>query len=258
MVEIFLDGQTAVVTGSTSGIGRAIALELADHGANVVVNGRSRDRGEDAVAEIEDRGADALFVPADINQYDEVETMMDTAVEEFGSIEVLVPNGAAAAGPVPDFFENTVPAAILELCEVAYANRLYAIKAALDPLKESSGRVVSITADAGQVPTPAEATIGGANAALMMATRVLASELARWEITVNAVSISVTEDTPARDWVMDDSPAAHVFQKAIERQTFPVTAEHVAETVAFIAGSEGAGPMTGQILSINGGISFPG
>jgi len=258
MVEITLDGQTAVVTGSTSGIGRAIALELAEHGADVVVNGRSRERGEETVAELEDRGVDALFVPADINQYEEVEAMMDTAVEEFGGIDVLVPNGAAAAGPVPNFFEDTDPTDILALCEVAYANRLYCIKAALDPLKEAEGRVVSITADAGQVPTPAEATIGGANAALMMATRTLASELARWGITVNAVSISVTEDTPARDWVMEDSPAAHVFEKAIERQTFPVTAEDVAETVTFIAGADGAGPMTGQILSINGGISFPG
>lgn len=258
MVEVSLDGQTAVVTGSTSGIGQAIALELADHGADVVVNGRSRDRGRKVVAEIEERGVAATFVRADINRYEEVKAMMDTTVEEFGSIDVLVPNGAAAAGPLPDFFENTDPADILELCEVAYANRLYCIKAALEPLKDASGRVVSITADAGQVPTPAEATIGGANAALMMATRVLANELARWGITVNAVSISVTEDTPARDWVMEDSPAAHVFEKAIERQSFPVTAEHIAETVAFIAGSHGASPMTGQILSINGGISFPG
>jgi 3-oxoacyl-[acyl-carrier protein] reductase len=92
----------------------------------------------------------------------------------------------------------------------------------------------------------------------MMATRVLANELSRWNITVNAVSISVTEETPGMNRMNDESPSMHVFEEVLKRQTFTVSKEDIAEVVTFFAGSDCAQPITGQTLSVNGGISFPG
>lgn len=85
-----------------------------------------------------------------------------------------------------------------------------------------------------------------------MATKVLSKELARWDIQVNTVSISVIEYTPGLEKTLEESPAAKVFEAALERQDFTVTNEDVAEAVAFLAADR---PVTGQILSVNGGIS---
>jgi 3-oxoacyl-[acyl-carrier protein] reductase len=253
-----LQDTISVVAGSTAGVGQAIAEELAAHGSHVVVNGRTVERGEQVVADIEAAGGSASFKQADINDYEAVEAMMDLVVDTHGTIDVLVPNGAATSGPAPNFFADTPPEEYLAFAEGMLANRLYCIKAALDALRDGGGRVVNISADAGRWPTPGEVGPGMAAAGLMMATKILAAEFGRWEISVNTVSISVTEETPAMDWVLEESPASSVFKSALDRQDFTVEAEDVAETVAFLAGADGARPITGQLLSINGGVSFPG
>jgi 3-oxoacyl-[acyl-carrier protein] reductase len=139
-----------------------------------------------------------------------------------------------------------------------YLNRMYAAKAALEPLIDANGRVVLVSADAGRWPTPGEVGPGTASAAVMMATKVLASELARWNVNVNTASVSVTEGTPAMEWIREESPAAPVFEEAVDRQEFPVAATDIAEAVLFLLGSAGARSITGQLLSVNGGVSFPG
>lgn len=253
-----LEGQVALVTGSTDGIGAAIAREFADAGATVVVNGRSAEKADALVEALEERGADASAVLADINDYDAVEAMVETVVDRYGGLDIVVGNGAAAAGPPPQFFRDTDPEDLEMYCRTMLLNRLYVVKAALEPLVESAGRVVLVSSDAGRWPTPGEVGPGAASAGVMMATKVLASELARWDIQVNTVSISVTEDTPAMSWIRDESPVASVFERALEKQSFSVEATDIAETVRFFAGSEAASSITGQLLSVNGGISYPG
>jgi 2-hydroxycyclohexanecarboxyl-CoA dehydrogenase len=256
--KLALGEKSAVVTGSTDGIGKAIALRLGELGASITVNGRDQPKGESVVEGVKERGGDATFHAADINNYEEVTGLMNAAVDAFGDIDILVTSGAAASGPAPDFFENMEPDQFLEWCEAAYVNRLYSIKAALEYLRDGGGRVVTITADAGKVATPGEVGPGGAAAALMMATRVLANEFARYDITVNAVSLSAMRDTPAEEGLMPESDAAHVFEKAFEQQSFDVLSDDVAEAVVYLAGNTHAKPITGQIVSVNGGISFPG
>lgn len=258
-MNVQLDDAVAVVTGSTAGIGRAVADEFAAQGATVAINGRTAERCERVAADIEAAGATATAHPADINDYDAVAGMIDDVVATHGTLDVVVPNGAATSGPAPTFFRTTDPADLDEFWDRYLANRLYVVKAALEPLIEAGGgRVVNISSDAGRWPTPGEIGPGAASAGLMMATKVLADELGRWDIRVNTVSISITEDTPALDWVKTESDAATVFEAAADRQEFAVTPEAVAETVAFLAGAAGAGSITGQLVSHNGGISFPG
>jgi 3-oxoacyl-[acyl-carrier protein] reductase len=124
-------------------------------------------------------------------------------------------------------------------------------------VERKSGKIVFLGTDGGRWPTTGESIAGGVGAALIMSTKVLAKEFARWQIRVNTISISVTRDTPGLDWVLKDSPAAKVFQKALKQQPFPVTSDDVAEAVLFFTSSE-SDQITGQILSVNGGLSFPG
>jgi 3-oxoacyl-[acyl-carrier protein] reductase len=137
-------------------------------------------------------------------------------------------------------------------------SRLYIIHALLDQMrKQAYGKIVIVTTDAGRVPTPRETMIGSAAAGLVMATKVMAGEFARWQIRVNCLSMTLIKDTPALKEVMA-SEARHVFQKAIDRARLGIpTAEEVAEAALFLASPQ-SDKITGQILSINGGLSFPG
>jgi len=252
-----LTGQSALVTGSTAGVGKSIATKLGSLGASVVVNGRSVKKGETVVKTIKKAGGDALFHEADITDYNEVRELVNATADAFDGIDILVANGAASAAPTPDFFENTTAEDLLAWCKYGYLSRLYPTKAALEYLK-GGGRVVFITADAGKVATPAETGPGATAAAVNMATRVLAAEFARYSITVNAVALSVMRDTPAERELMPDGDAADIFEEAFKQQSFDVTPANVAELVTYLAGNDHANPITGQIVSINGGVSFAG
>lgn len=258
-MEVDLTDSVAVVTGSTAGIGRTIAIELADQNARVIVNWRSDDRCTEVVEAILAEGGTAEYQSMDINDYDEVQRGMASIVDRHGKIDIFVPNGAAAAGPVPTFFEETDPKDFLDFAENTLVNRLYCIKATLEGLKAADdARVVNISADAGRIPTPGEIGPGTAAAGLMMGTKILASELGRWGIAVNTVSLSVVDGTPAYKWAIEESPIASVLEEASERQDFEVRSEDVAEVVAFLAGADCARAITGQLVSFNGGLSYPG
>lgn len=246
-------GETALVTGSTGGIGRECALELARRGADVAVNGRSPDSARAVVEEIEDLGQRGHFEQGDITDYGDMERVVEGTVAELGPPDILVGSGGVTASPTPNFFRDQSVEELRAQFETNYMARLTLIKAALEPLIESGGgRIVNISADAGRFPTPGEVGVCGATAGVMMATRALATELSRWDITVNTVSISVVRDTPGFERMLAESEASSVFQKALEKQDFDVTSADVAEAVAFFADDR---PITGQVMSVNGGIA---
>lgn len=256
-MQIDLEDDVVLITGSTRGIGRAVALQMADHGADVVINGRSEKPAEELLPELEARGADAMFVPADLNEPDEVQAMVDTVIDEMGGVDVLVGSGGGISGPLTDFFRNLDPVDFIDFARSRYLVRMYAVHAVLEPMIEAGGgRIINITSDAGRYPTPGEVFPGGGGAAVIMSSRALASEFSRWNINVNTVSISVTEETAGLDWVLEEGPAASVFEHALEEQDFSVSSEDIAETILFLAGAEGAKAMTGQVISVNGGISY--
>lgn len=251
-----LSDDVVLVSGSTRGIGREIARELADHGADVVVNGRTDEPGEELVAELERKGANAAFVNADVNEYDGAERLVEGAIEAMGGVDVLVASGGARDSSGAEFFAEMPPAAILEFCVNQYANRLYLARAVLDHMRASGGgRILTLSTDAGRVPTPGEVAPGGAAAALQQATRTMAKEFSRWEITVNTVAVTVTRDQIDVERVGDDDVQS-VFEELLERQVFPLESDDVAGLVTFLAGSEAARPITGQTISVTGGVSF--
>ncbi|MFH2011717.1 MAG: SDR family oxidoreductase [Pseudomonadota bacterium] len=257
-----LKGKVALITGSTKGIGRTIALKFAENGADIVINGNSADTGMEVVNKIKDMGRHAIFEKANIIIYNEVKDMVDSVLEKMPKIDILVASGGLISDgkvvTVPMFFRETEPVNYIHFINSQYFSRLYCVKAVLKHMIEmKKGKIVLLGTDAGRWPTPGESLHGGAAAALVLTTKVLASEFARWGIRINTISTTVTKDTPSIAPALSRGPGAKIFQMAMEKQPFPISANDVAEAALFLA-SEASDQITGQTLSVNGGLCFPG
>ena len=186
---IDLNGKVALVTGSSTGVGRVIALKFSEYGADVVVNGRSPESGLETVNEIQDMGKRGIFEKADISVFKEVKEMVDRVLMKMYKIDILVVSGGVTHHPTldgPAFFREIDPDTYWDWMITQYISRLYCVRAVLDHMIErKSGKIVLIGTDAGRWPTPGESLVGGAGAALVLTTKVLASEFARWGIDVN-------------------------------------------------------------------------
>ena len=222
-----LSDKVALVTGSSKGIGRAIALEMARSGADVVVNARNQGTALEVMEQIEGLGRRVHFEQADIHNYAEVEQMVRNATQRFGKIGILVANGGAA-GPPPQPFRQIDPGSYIDCIESHLLSRLYCIRAALDHMIERrGGKIIAITTDAGRIPTPRESLIGGAAAGLVLMTKVLAQELAPSQIRINTICTTITRDTPGYEKAMSDETTDlfKLFQKAEKRMPFGTAGE---------------------------------
>jgi 2-hydroxycyclohexanecarboxyl-CoA dehydrogenase len=249
----------ALVLGGTYGIGAAISRRLAAAGFDVAVSAR-RERPE-LLSELREAGVRAEFLPGDLDVFEDVERVTDRCLELLGALDVVVVSGKPPSPP-PRLFLESDPADFDAHLHAMAVTRLYAARAAAARMRErGGGRIVFLTSDAGRVPTPAESMVGAGAAAVVFATRALARELARHGIRVNAVSLSLTRDTPSWERYQERKGTGEVLWKAFEKieRTAPFgvnEASDVAELVAFLAG-EGAGRLSGATISLNGGISFP-
>ncbi len=180
-MEADLSGKVALVTGSSKGIGRAIAVRFAENGASVVINARTPGPALEVVERVRAMGREAHFEPADLYNYQDVKRMVDSTVQRFGHIDIVVANGAAA-GPPPQPFHEIDPKLYGDCISSHLFTRLYTVRAALDHMIPSqSGKIIIVTTDAGRTPTRGESLIGGAAAALVLMTKALAMEVARCE-----------------------------------------------------------------------------
>ena len=256
-MKVDLEGKVAIITGSSTGIGKAIAARFSENGADVVINGRSQESGEVVVNEIKDMGGNAFFEKADITIYNEVKEMIARVLTKMTKIDILVVSGGASH-ITPNFFREIDPNTYIDFVNSQYLSRLYCIRAVLDHMIENkSGKIVLIGTDAGRWPTPVESLVGGAGAALVMTTKVLASEFSKWGIRVNTISTTMTKDTPSVNRTASFGAASKIFKRAMEKQPFPISTNDIAEAALFLV-SEASSQITGQILSVNGGLCFPG
>ncbi len=248
-----LTDKVAIVTGSSRGIGRAIALRFAREGARVVVNYVANKRAADSVlAEIRKGGGAAIAVKADVSKRDEANRLIKAALREFGRLDILVSN----AGIIIDrpFIESTE-----EDWTAAIENNLHGFfnvcQAALKPmLKQKWGRIIAtgscITEVAdfgGNKFSVCTASKGGITAML----RPIAAEVARDGITVNAVSPGYI----ATEMLGEIDPAgAEATLRLVPMRRYG-RPEEIAAAMAFLA-SEDAAYITGQVLRVNGGMSM--
>ncbi len=264
-----LSGKIALVTGATAFIGRAVALRLAQLGAEVVVNGRNGEAGQQVVRDIEAAGGRAHFAQADITDGAQIESMVERVAEKLGNIDILVASGAAASTDSLPFrlFQEMDHADMDHYIRSHWLSRAYTIQAvARHMAANGGGKMVMLGTDAGRVATVGESMIGGATSAMMQMCRALARELGRKNIRINVVSMSFIADAIPR-WGQSSAPLedkmdAHgnkqgMLESLRKRMIFDVTTEDIAEAAAFFA-SPASDAITGQTLSVNGGLSTPG
>jgi 3-oxoacyl-[acyl-carrier protein] reductase len=244
-----LDGRTALVTGSSRGIGRAIAIRLAEAGAKVAVNYRVREKeASEVVAIIDAKGGRALARRADVSRYDEVAAMVEDVKRELGPIDILVNNATIHRG-------RKVEKLPLEDWDLVIKSCLYGAfhctRCVVPSMKERGwGRIVNISSGVGERGYPGDTAYGAAKAGLLGFTKSLSRELAPYRITVNAVmpGFVLTEMTGS------------LTSENIEliRQSIPLgklcEPEDVAEMVAFLV-SKGS-HITGSIHHVDGGLAI--
>jgi NAD(P)-dependent dehydrogenase (short-subunit alcohol dehydrogenase family) len=252
-----LEGKTVVVTGGTAGVGRACAeAMLAADAEAVVINGRSRERGERALAEISARFPRARIVLAfgDMAQVVDAQSVIAAAIEKIGRIDVLV--NSTGTNDFPALLHNTPIEAVPGILERCLFAQLLSCRAALPHMGGAKrGCIINIASDAAKIPTPGESVIGAAMAGIVMFTRALAVEGKRDGIRANVLTPSLVSGTEFYDRIMADPYAGKMFAKAIPKAELGlVTMTDLAELAVFLA-SPAAAKMTGQALSMTGGIS---
>jgi NAD(P)-dependent dehydrogenase (short-subunit alcohol dehydrogenase family) len=245
-----LDGQVALVTGAARGLGRAIALALADAGADVALGLRDATSADDLAGEIEALGRRALAVPMDVTDLTQVRTAVDTAAQRLGRLDLLVNNAGIAPGnPAEDVTEADFDATIA----INLKGTFFASQAAGRHMIEqgSGGRIVNLGSQAGAVALPGEAIYCMTKAGIAHLTRCLAVEWGRHGINVNAVAPTFIH-TPGTEAVLADPAFRTDVEEriaALHRIGEPV---EVAGAVVFLA-SPAASLITGETLLIDGG-----
>jgi 3-oxoacyl-[acyl-carrier protein] reductase len=240
-----LEGRVALVTGASRNIGRAIALALADGGANVVVNARkSLDEARDVVKEIEKRGGKAVASLADVTDEQAVMTMVRSSIDTFGRLDILV-NNAAVRDVTP--IEKIDYATWKRVTGIILDGAFLTVKASLLALRESgNGSIVNIGGMSGHTGAMGRPHVVAAKLGLVGLTRGLAHDLAKDHITVNCVVPGLIE---TQRGASSGSKTAHQHEGIVGRRG---TVDEVAAVVRFLAGPD-ARYVTGQDWHVNGG-----
>jgi 3-oxoacyl-[acyl-carrier protein] reductase len=244
-----LKGRVALVTGASRNIGRAIALELADAGAAVVVNTRvSREAAEGMVGEIEMRGGQALLALADVTDEAAVGAMVEAAVERFGRLDIVVHN--AAVRPERSFEEMSL-AEFRSVVGLIVEGGFICAHAALPHLRRSDGAaIINIGGTTGHTGAAGRAHVVAGKAGLVGLTKALAHELSPLGITANCVVPGLIATADRKGTV----PGVHLRNPPlVGRRGQP---EDVAAMVRHLAGPAGR-YITGQTIHVNGGAFLP-
>ncbi len=243
-----LEGKVALVTGSSRGLGRAIAIKLGSHGAKVAVNYQSSEQEASNVArEIETYGVEAITIKANVADSSEVKTMIRQIVDKWGKIDILVNNaGITKDNLLPRMSDSAWDDVINTNLRGAYLCTKFALRSMMDQFE---GRIINISSLAGIVGNQGQANYSAAKGGLIAFTKSTAREVGSRNITVNAIAPGfITSD-------MTDQLSQEMKDEVIKRiplQRFG-TPDDVAELVAFLA-SERAAYITAQVISIDGGV----
>ena len=243
-------GKTAVVTGGSRGIGRAICLELARGGANVMLCYAGNEQAAlDTVAACEALGAKAAAMRCDVSKTDEVKALVDAALQQFGAVHILVNNaGITRDGLLMTMKEDAWD----QVLDTNLKGAFLTMKAvARTMMKQRYGRIVNLSSVVGLHGNAGQVNYAASKAGVIGMTKSLAKELASRGVTVNAVApgfidtdMTAARPQAARDALLPTIPAQRLG-----------AAEEVAQAVAFLA-SDQAAYITGQVLAVDGGMSM--
>lgn len=245
-----LTGKTAIVTGGSRGIGKAVCLELARRGCNIVLSFAGNTAAADqTVAECQSLGVQALAVQGNVADADAVKALFDTALKQFGAVDILVNNAGITRDNLLMLLKEEDFDAVVD---TNLKGTFLCMKAAVRPMmKQRHGRIISLSSVVGLHGNAGQVNYAATKAGVIGMTKSLAKELAGRNITVNAVApgfidTDMTAVLPekAKEAILASIPMARLG-----------AAEDVANAVAFLASDE-AGYITGQVLAVDGGMSM--
>ena len=254
-----LKGKTALITGSTSGIGLGMAKGLALEGASIIINGLGKpDDIEKARKEVEALGVQCVYIAADMTKPDEIIAMIRTAEKQFGAIDVLVNNaGIQHVSPI----ENFPPEKWDAIIAIILSSSFHTIRSALPKMKEKGwGRIINLASAHALVASPYKSAYVAAKHGLAGLTKAVALETAQNNITVNAICPGYVKtplvdnqiaDTAKARGMTEDEVVKNVLLAAQWTKKF-ITIDDVAKFAVFLC-SDAAQNITGSVLSIDGG-----
>jgi 3-hydroxybutyrate dehydrogenase/3-oxoacyl-[acyl-carrier protein] reductase len=254
-----LTGKVAMVTGGTRGIGRAIAEAFLAEGAAIVINGRSAEKGEQALKEI-DRPGTVAFVQGDVTRKDELERVVDEAIRQFGHLDILVNNAGGSGGfaPVHELSDEAWQQALdWNLNATFWATR----KALQHMIPRQAGRIINISSVEGKHGKPGIAHYVTVKHAINGFTKAVAKEVGTQGITINAIcpGLILTDivreagaaSAAAMGMTFDQLVDQYAAESALKRLN---TVEEVAAVAVLLASNAGAG-ITGALVSVDGGTA---
>ena len=243
-----LKDKVAIVTGGTRGIGRAIALKIADHGANIVINYRNSDKeAEELKAILEGKGVKVLTVKCDISNFEDSKNLMDKCKEVFGKIDILVNNAGITKDTLimrmkEEDFDNVIDVNLKGTFNCAkHASAIM--------LKQRFGKIINMTSVVGIAGNAGQVNYAASKSGVIGLTKSLAKELGSRGITVNAVAPGFinTDMTASLSEKVKEEASKNI---PLKRLGDP---EDVANLVGFLA-SDAANYITGQVINVDGGM----
>jgi 3-oxoacyl-[acyl-carrier protein] reductase len=247
-----LKDRIALVTGSSRGVGRAVALGFAKEGAKVVVNYTSNENAANEVVNgIKSMGSDAIAVKADVAQKDDAEALVNAAVDKFGRLDILVNNAGF-----------TRPALMLKMSEDQWDSVvdihmkgafLCSQAAGLKMQDQKSGKIINVTSVAGVVGTVGQINYSAAKGGIISMTKSIARELARYNVCCNVISLGIVT-TDMTEKIRTDEKLKEIYMNRILLKRF-AEAEDIAPAFVFFA-SDDSNYITGQLLCVDGGYGM--
>lgn len=247
-----LEGKNAVVTGGGRGVGRAISLEFAKEGASVVVNYAGNQKAADeVVGMITAMGRKAVAVKGDVGQEADAQKIIDTCVENFGSIHILINNAGISK---PGMLHKLSVATWDEVVNVQMRGPWLCIKAASKYfMQQNYGKIVNVTSVAGMVGTIGQINYAAAKGGVVTLTKSAARELAKYNVTANAISLGIVT-TEMTSTLQNDEKLREIYTKRILLGRY-AEPEDVSPAFVFFA-SDDSRYITGQVLPVDGGYGM--
>ena len=242
-----LKEKVAIVTGSSRGIGKAIALELVQSGAKVVISGRNQERIELVLKQIEGMGGEAISVSADVSKMEEASNLINKTLEKWERVDILVNNAGITRDKLIIRMTNEDWQEVLNTNLTGTFNCIKSVTRQM--MKQKNGSIINITSVVGIMGNVGQANYAASKAGIIGLTKTVARELASRNITCNAVAPGYIETELTGE--LDEKIKENL------RQQIPLerigTIEDVAKVVTFLA-SDNASYITGQVINVDGGL----